>query len=77
MNIIFSFLSQNICCGYSKEPFQRDGSLKHPLYMLKSMGKKILTNFTQKKNVFLISKSVLKTKWASPCNDGVCRMLET
>ena len=25
-NLILSFLNQNICCGYSKEPSQRDGS---------------------------------------------------
>ena len=24
------FLIQNICCGYSKEPSQRDGSFEHP-----------------------------------------------
>ena len=35
------FLDQNICCGYSKEPSQRDGSFEHPNHMLKLMGKKI------------------------------------
>ena len=28
--IFFLFLSQNICCGYSKEPSQRDSSFEHP-----------------------------------------------
>ena len=28
--IIFLFLNQNICCGYSKELSQRDGSFEHP-----------------------------------------------
>ena len=28
--IIFLFLYQNICCGYSKEPSQWDGSFEHP-----------------------------------------------
>ena len=39
----FLFLSQNICCGYSKEPSQWDSSLEHPKHRLKLMGKKILT----------------------------------
>ena len=42
-NLIFLFLNQNICCGYSKEPSQRDGSFEHPKHMLKLMGKKIFT----------------------------------
>ena len=29
MTIIF-ILNQNICCGYSNEPSQRDDSFKHP-----------------------------------------------
>ena len=33
----FLFLNQNICCGYSKEPF----FFEHPKHMLKLMGKKI------------------------------------
>ena len=42
-NLIFLFLNQNICCGYSKEPSQCDGSFEHPKHMLKLMGKKIYT----------------------------------
>ena len=42
-NLIFLFLNQNICCGYSKEPSQWDSSFEHPKHMLKSMGKKIFT----------------------------------
>ena len=43
---------KNICCGYSKEPSQWDGSFEHPKHMrsfehpkhmLKIMGKKIFT----------------------------------
>ena len=41
--IIFLFLDQNICCGYSKEPSQWDGSFELPKHMLKIMGKKIFT----------------------------------
>ena len=38
---IFSvFLIQNICCGYSKEQSQCDGSFEHPKHILKLMGKK-------------------------------------
>ena len=28
--LIFSFFNLNICCGYSKEPFQYDSSFEHP-----------------------------------------------
>ena len=42
-NLIFLFLNQNICCGYSNEPSQSDGSFEHPKHMLKLMGKKIFT----------------------------------
>ena len=41
--IIFLFLNQSICCGYSKEPSQWDGSFEHPKHMLKIMDKKIFT----------------------------------
>ena len=34
-NIVFLFPNQNICCGYSIEPSQRDGSFEHPKHMLK------------------------------------------
>ena len=42
-NLIFVFLNQNICCGYSKEPSQWDGSLEYQKHKLKLMGKKIFT----------------------------------
>ena len=41
--IIFLFLNHNICCGYSKEQSQWDGSFEHPNHMLNIMGKKIFT----------------------------------
>ena len=41
--LFFFFLNHNICCGYSKEPSQWDGSFEHPKHMLKLMGKKIFT----------------------------------
>ena len=41
--LIFLFLNQNICRGYSKEPSQWDGSFEHPKHMLKIMGKDIFT----------------------------------
>ena len=37
----FLLLNQNICCGYSKEPSQGDGSLEHPEHMLKLIVKEI------------------------------------
>ena len=41
--LIFLFLNQNICFGYSKEPSQWDGSFEHPKQMFKLIDKKILT----------------------------------
>ena len=38
-----SFLIQNICCGYSNEPSQGDGSFEHPKHMFKLMDKKLIT----------------------------------
>ena len=40
--LFFLFLSQNICCGYSKEPSWWDGSFEHPKHMFKLMDKKII-----------------------------------
>ena len=40
--LFFLFLNQNICCGYSKEPSNWDGSLKHPKHMFKLRDKKII-----------------------------------
>ena len=37
------YLIQNICCGYSKEPSQCDGSFEHPKHMFQLIGKKIIT----------------------------------
>ena len=42
-NLTFLFFNQNICCGYSKEPSQWDGSFEHSKLMLKNMGKIIFT----------------------------------
>ena len=33
--LVSLFLIQNICCGYSKEPSQGDGSFEHPKHMFK------------------------------------------
>ena len=41
--LVFLFLNQNICCGYSKEPSQWDGYFEHQKDMIKLMGKKIIT----------------------------------
>ena len=35
---IFLFLNRDICCGYSKEPSQGDGSFEHPKLMHKNYG---------------------------------------
>ena len=41
--LFFLFLNQNLCCGYSKEPSQWDGSFEQPKHMFKLMGKEINT----------------------------------
>ena len=33
------FLNQSICCGYSKEQSQSDGSFEHPKQLLKLIDK--------------------------------------
>ena len=38
--LFFIFLNQNICCGYSKESSQWDGSFENPKHMFKLMDKK-------------------------------------
>ena len=40
--LFFLFFNHNICCGYSKEPSQWDGSFEHPKHMFKLMDKKII-----------------------------------
>ena len=40
--LVFLFLNQNICCGYSKEPSRWDGSFEHAKQMFKLMDKKII-----------------------------------
>ena len=56
-NYFFLFLNQNICCGYSKEPSQRDGSFEHPKHMFVLLGKKIVTILRSQilLNVFCVS----------------------
>ena len=39
--LFFICLNPNICCGYSKEPSQWDGSFEHPKQMFEPMDKKI------------------------------------
>ena len=50
--IIFLFLNQNICCGYSKEPSHGDGSFEHPELMFRLIGKKLINILCTK--LFLI-----------------------
>ena len=47
--LVFLFLNQNICCGYTKEPSQWDGSFEHPKHKFKLMGKKIFSILRSKK----------------------------
>ena len=43
LKINFLFVNQNICCGYSKEPSQWDGSIEYPKRMWKLMDKELFT----------------------------------
>ena len=64
--IIFFFLNQNICCGYSKEPSQWDGSFEHPKHMLKPMGEKIfifLLLYPRRWNNSLLKYTKDRGKW--------------
>ena len=52
----FSYFSTRIiCCGYSKEPSQRDGSFEHPKHMFKLMGKKTITFLCSKVSEFMFN----------------------
>ena len=44
-NLIYLFLNQNICRGYSKELSQCVGSFEHPKHMLKIMCEENIYNF--------------------------------
>ena len=44
---VFLTLNKNICCEYSKEPSQRDGSFEHTKYMFKQTGKINLSFYVQ------------------------------
>ena len=46
--LIFWFLNQNICCGYSKEPSQWDGSFEHSKQMFKLADKKTIATLCSK-----------------------------
>ena len=53
LKIEFIISQPNICCGYSKEPAQYDGSLEHPKHMLKLMDNKNIQFYT---TTFCLSK---------------------
>ena len=57
----FSYFSTKICCGYSKEPSQSDGSFEHPKYTFKLMEKKLFTIFSLKICVYLDIRSCMYT----------------
>ena len=40
--LFFLFPNQNMCCGYSKEPFRWDGSLERTKHMFKLMDRKVI-----------------------------------
>ena len=48
--LLFLFLNQNICFGYSKEWSQWDGSFEHPRYMFQLIDKEKITILHKKIN---------------------------
>ena len=72
MKLIFLLLNQNICCGYSKEPSQRDGSFEHKNTGLKLVGKKILT-ISHSNILFILTYGMGKSNFQSL--DFLCNML--
>ena len=58
--LIFLFLNQNICCGYSKEHSQWDDSFGHQKQLQKNMGNKYLQFYFQKFKpmIYIIYKAV-------------------
>ena len=51
-NYFFVYLNQNICCGYSKEPSQYDGSFEHPKLMIKRKVKKVIATLLSTQSMF-------------------------
>ena len=43
LNLYFLISQVNICCGFSKEPFQEDGSFKHPTQMFGRINMEVFT----------------------------------
>ena len=71
-NFLISIL--NICCGYSKEPSQWDGSFEHPKQMLKLMSKKIFTILCSNLVVILTHGIVLILNLSHPFyQSGWCK----
>ena len=68
---LFLCLNQKICCGYSKEPSLRDGSLDHPKHIFKLMGKKIIANLHSILCLFLYSVFSGRILMDIPCK--VCQ----
>ena len=58
--MFFSFLNQNIYCGYSKELSKRDGSLEHPKLIDKLMGKRIISILRSKSFFYTYGHKVQK-----------------
>ena len=62
-NLIFLFLNQNMCCGYSKEQSQWDGSFEHLKHiMFKLMGKKYLQFFAEMFCLFNLLGSIIQSQ---------------
>ena len=56
--MVFLFLDENICCGYSVEVPQRGASNEYPQHMFSSRNKKNIDTFWLKKHLI---KSYVRT----------------
>ena len=74
-NYFSYFSAKNICCGYSKEPSQQDGSFEHPKHMFKLMDKKILLNIQNTCLNWWIRKFCFTGPMLLGCSFGITELL--
>ena len=67
MKIFFLFINQNICCGYSKEPSQWDGSFEHSQHVFKLIDKKMVLILLSK--ILSLDVWMIGWKWQQAPNN--------
>ena len=68
--MIFLLLNQNMCCGYSKQPSQRDGSFENPKHNVKLMGKKTIQVHAKKCVLLTDVRQYVVHQVVSSCSGG-------